>query len=56
MICIVRAVLARIVQSIAALAADAEDEIRHMDEVDQRWIVAGGVAVVVLIALLLGSN
>lgn len=56
MILAIKSVGARIASAAAALLADVEDELRHMREVDQRRIVAGGVAAVALIAVLAGLN
>lgn len=39
---------------LRAVAAGAEDGLRHIDEITARWIVFAAVIVVVLIAVLTG--
>lgn len=48
--------IARLLGVVAALAADVEDELQNMGEVNKRWAVFGGVIVVAFFAVLLGLN
>jgi hypothetical protein len=46
----------RLTGAVAALAADVEDELQNMGELNRRWCAFGGVVVVAFFALLLGLN